>query len=165
MSTQAKEAHVPCTPISSTNKTDHTDITKIVESGTKHHKLKPILIGLSIFWLDMVKQIDIYECIKSIKYQILVFWILTKAIESSESHRPGASHWQTLSHNVVSCTCHLSKVWIHNNSPINTNVIKLVDINIWGIYILISYGSCLYLISLTKERGPGWLNELGSWIT
>ena len=77
----------PCTPISSPNKTDHTDITKIVESGTKHHKLKPILIGLSIFWLDMVKQIDIYECIKSIKYQILVFWILTKAIESS-SHAP-----------------------------------------------------------------------------
>ena len=33
-----------------------------------------------------------------------------------ENHRPVASHWQTLSHNVISSTPHLSRVRTHNNS-------------------------------------------------
>ena len=34
--------------------------------------------------------------------------------ETGENHRPAASHWQTLSHNVVSITPHLS--WIPTHS-------------------------------------------------
>ena len=33
-----------------------------------------------------------------------------------ENHRPAASHWQTLSHNVVSSTPHLSGIQTHNVS-------------------------------------------------
>ena len=33
-----------------------------------------------------------------------------------ENHRPVASHWQTLSHNVVSSTPCLSGIWTHNIS-------------------------------------------------
>jgi hypothetical protein len=33
-----------------------------------------------------------------------------------ENHRPVASHWQTLSYNVVSSTPHLSGVQTHNES-------------------------------------------------
>ena len=31
----------PSTPVSSTNKTDHYNITNVVESGVKHHKPNP----------------------------------------------------------------------------------------------------------------------------
>jgi hypothetical protein len=33
-----------------------------------------------------------------------------------ENHRPVASHWQALSHNVVSSAPPLSRVWTHNVS-------------------------------------------------
>ena len=33
-----------------------------------------------------------------------------------ENHRPSASHWQTLSHNVVSSTLRLSRIRTHNFS-------------------------------------------------
>ena len=33
---------------------------------------------------------------------------------AGENHRPAASHWQTLSHNVVPCTSHLSWIRTHN---------------------------------------------------
>jgi len=33
-----------------------------------------------------------------------------------ENHRPASSHWQTLSHNVVSSTPHLSGIRTHNVS-------------------------------------------------
>jgi len=33
-----------------------------------------------------------------------------------ESYRPVASHWQTLSHNVVSSTPRSNGVWTHNDS-------------------------------------------------
>ena len=33
-----------------------------------------------------------------------------------ENHRPAASHWQTLSHNVVSITPHLGGIQTHNFS-------------------------------------------------
>ena len=33
-----------------------------------------------------------------------------------ENHQPSASHWQTLSHNVVSNTPCLSWIWTHNFS-------------------------------------------------
>jgi hypothetical protein len=32
------------------------------------------------------------------------------------NHWPVASHWQTLSHNVLSSTPHLSGIWTHNIS-------------------------------------------------
>ena len=35
---------------------------------------------------------------------------------SVENHRPAASHWQTLSHNVVSCTPRPSRIRTHNVS-------------------------------------------------
>ena len=35
---------------------------------------------------------------------------------TGENHRPAASHWQTLSHNVVLSTPHLSMVRTHNVS-------------------------------------------------
>jgi hypothetical protein len=35
---------------------------------------------------------------------------------SGKNHRPDASHWQTLSHNVVLSTPHLSGIPIHNVS-------------------------------------------------
>ena len=36
--------------------------------------------------------------------------------ETEENHRPVASHWQTLSHNIVSITPCLSGIWTHNFS-------------------------------------------------
>ena len=30
-----------------------------------------------------------------------------------ENHRPVASHWKTLSHNIVSSTPHPSRIWTH----------------------------------------------------
>jgi hypothetical protein len=36
--------------------------------------------------------------------------------KTGENHGPAARHWQTLSHNVVSSTPHLSGVWHHNFS-------------------------------------------------
>ena len=33
-----------------------------------------------------------------------------------ENHRPDANHWQTLSHNVVSSTPRLNRIWTHNVS-------------------------------------------------
>jgi len=33
-----------------------------------------------------------------------------------DSHRPAASHWQTLSHNAAASTPRLCGVWIHNIS-------------------------------------------------
>ena len=35
---------------------------------------------------------------------------------SRENHSSAASHWQTLSHNIVSSTAHLSRIWTHNFS-------------------------------------------------
>ena len=35
-----------------------------------------------------------------------------------ENHRPAASHWQTLSHNVVSSTPHLNGIRTHDVSGI-----------------------------------------------
>jgi len=42
----------------------------------------------------------------------LVLWV----VETGESHRPAASHLQTLSHNVVSNTPSLSRIRAHNIS-------------------------------------------------
>ena len=36
--------------------------------------------------------------------------------ETGENHQPASSHWQTLSHNVVSSTPHLSGIQTHNVS-------------------------------------------------
>jgi len=36
--------------------------------------------------------------------------------EAGENHRPAASHWQILSHNVVSSTPHMSGIRTHNVS-------------------------------------------------
>jgi len=40
-----------------------------------------------------------------------------------ENHRPSASHWQTLSHNIVSSTPRLSRIRTHNVSDIGTDCI------------------------------------------
>ena len=42
--------------------------------------------------------------------------LLEKTRVPDENHRPAASHWQTLSHNVVSSTPHLSGIRTHNVS-------------------------------------------------
>ena len=44
----------------------------------------------------------------------VISWLLVLFIEETrvpgENHRPATSHWQTLSHNVVSSTPHLSGI-------------------------------------------------------
>jgi hypothetical protein len=48
----------------------------------------------------------------------VISWRLVLLVDetgvSGENHRPAASHWQTLSHNVVSSTPRLSGIWTHN---------------------------------------------------
>ena len=40
----------------------------------------------------------------------------TGILVPGENHRPAASYWQTLSHNIVSSTLHLSGIQTHNAS-------------------------------------------------
>jgi hypothetical protein len=42
--------------------------------------------------------------------------LVEETIVPRENHRPAASHWQTLSHNVVSSTPSLRGIQIHNAS-------------------------------------------------
>ena len=49
----------------------------------------------------------------------VISWMSVLLVEEtgvpSENHRPAASHWQTLSHNVVSSASHLSRIRAHNS--------------------------------------------------
>ena len=64
-----------------------------------------------------------------------LWWLLP--LSAGENHRPAASHWQTLSHNVVSSTPHLSGIWSHNISDdrhrlhmIMTTTVPYIDQNL-----------------------------------
>ena len=46
-----------------------------------------------------------------------------KNVYERENHWPAVSHWQTLSHNVVSSTPHLSKIRTHNVNGEGTDCI------------------------------------------
>ena len=48
---------------------------------------------------------------------VISWWsvlLMEETVVPEENHRPVASHWQTLSHNVVSSTPRLSEIWTHN---------------------------------------------------
>jgi len=47
---------------------------------------------------------------------VISWWSVLLVKETGENHRPVASHWQTLSHNVVSSTPHMSRIRTHNAS-------------------------------------------------
>jgi hypothetical protein len=51
------------------------------------------------------------------------------------NHWSAASHWQTLSHNVVLSTPHQSEVWTHNVS-VETKPSNLLTSNWYGWYVL-----------------------------
>jgi hypothetical protein len=82
----------PGTPVSSINKTNRHDLTDIL--------------------LKVVLNTKNQTSVKS--------WRLVLLMEETgvpgENHRPVTSHWQTLSHIVVSSTPHLSGIWTHNFS-------------------------------------------------
>jgi len=44
---------------------------------------------------------------------VMSWWSVLLMVETWEYHRPVTSHWQALSHNVVSSTPHLSKIRTH----------------------------------------------------
>jgi hypothetical protein len=48
---------------------------------------------------------------------VISWWsvlLMEETVVPEENHRPVASHWQTLSHNVVSSTPRPSEIWTHN---------------------------------------------------
>jgi len=53
-----------------------------------------------------------FNNISAISWQQVLLVEETKV--PGENHWPVASHWQTLSHNVVSSTPHLCRIWTHN---------------------------------------------------
>ena len=116
-------------PISSTNKTDHHDITEIL--------LKVALNTTTLFWstcifftffyyehmficLEFVYML-LYTCTFRFAYRHFnnisaISWQSVLLVEETgwpgENHWPVASHWQTLSHNVVHPT--LIEIHTHN---------------------------------------------------
>jgi len=56
--------------------------------------------------------------------------------ETRENHRPAASHWQTLSHNVVPSTPHLSGIPTHNvNNSLGKNMFTNIEIDYRGKWL------------------------------
>jgi hypothetical protein len=86
------------TPVSSTNKTDHHNITEI-------------LLKMALNTIKSTNQLLINHCINRgeiLSSLIKKKWKSVLLVEETgvprENHRPVASHWQTLSHNVVHLT-------------------------------------------------------------
>jgi hypothetical protein len=88
----------------------------------------------------MEKTTDLQQVTDKLDH-IMLYWV------HGENHRPVASHWQTLSHNVVLSTPWLSGIRTHNVS--------------W------SYGGDIYNYIchvLLKYKRPSWSWSYGSWI-
>ena len=105
----------------------------------QHNRLKCLLILVKQKWQSKVlikrRHInsflfrgDFNYLLCKIRVRVMVFKttfnnisvILWRSVEETgvprENHRPAVSHWQTLSHNVVSSTPHLSRIQTHNIS-------------------------------------------------
>jgi hypothetical protein len=80
---------------------------------------------------EMIWQKQVHMTIIGILVRVMVFnatlnnisaisWRSVLFVEETEvlgeNHRTVTSHWQTLSHNVVSSTLHLSGIWTYNFS-------------------------------------------------
>ena len=73
-----------------------------------------------------IKQGNIHSGVRNIVFNAtfknisVISWRSVLLVEGTgvpgENHRPSASHWQTLSHNVVSSTLRLSRIRTHNFS-------------------------------------------------
>jgi hypothetical protein len=92
------------TPVSSTNKTDRHDITEIL--------LKVALNSLQLFISFSLNNKPHLYCLQLplsvLLVQTVISWRSVLLVEETgvprENHWLAASHWQTLSHNVVSST-------------------------------------------------------------
>jgi hypothetical protein len=67
-----------------------------------------------------------------------LMFIIIKTGIPGENHRPVASHWQTLSHNVVSSTPVMSRIWTHNLIVIGTDCIGSCKSNYLKITAMIN---------------------------
>jgi hypothetical protein len=80
----------------------------------------------------------------------LISWQSVLLVEETrvpgENHQPVASHWQTLSHNVVSSRPHMSRIRIHKVSGDSHYHTITTTNRIWEKYML-------FLLNL-HERGP-----------
>jgi hypothetical protein len=76
-----------------------------------------------------------------------ISWLSVLLVEETgvpgENHRPVASHWQTLSHNVVSCTARMNWLRTHNVSGDTVSIyflICLANLLIWlYMYLYVGY--------------------------
>jgi hypothetical protein len=70
-------------------------------------------LGFHVFWLGI--RVMVFNA--TFNNSSVISWLSVLLVEESgvpgENHRPVASHWQTLSHNVVSSTPHLSRIRLY----------------------------------------------------
>ena len=77
-----------------------------------------------------------------------------------ENHRPSASHWQTLSHNVVSITPRLSRVRTHNIVVIGTDCIGSYKSN---YHMITTITTSVYIQWQIKRGIKLFASILGFW--
>ena len=95
--------------------------------------------------------------ISAISWRSVVFVEETEVL--GENHRTFTSHWQTLSHNVVSCTLHLSGIWTYNFSRdrnwlhlvINPNTMRSQQL-VFDQHIKCCYDIASYTVSLLHHH-------------
>ena len=139
------------TPVSSTNKADcHEYSWNIVESDIKHHKPNfDECLFVCLFCLMVYNT--------TFNNISVVSWWSVLLVEET------GGPWQTLSHNVL----HLdwSRFELKTSVVIGTNCIDSCKSN----YHMITATMALWMLEentifCIPVVGPGWLNELGSWI-
>ena len=77
-----------------------------------------IFIVILISWFDTIHKINENRCSIN-NHEFTVIFDIREEIRVQSTrinHRPVTSHWQTLSHNVLSSTPRLSGIWTHNVS-------------------------------------------------
>jgi hypothetical protein len=76
--------------------------------------------GLSNLWLELITlNLKGWVMVFNTTFNnisVILWWSVLLMGETAENHRPVASHWQTLSHNVVSSTPGWSGIRTHNFS-------------------------------------------------